>query len=148
MLVPATSFKTVVEGCSFGKLKVVSNGGMDVTLDRPLLTYNDKYEFVAEAQAKVEAALGYPMDRLADHIVYCQPRDFLPNWIAVGIQNGNRINIHGTRCLSLSLLMHEWGHNLNLLHSGTANGDEYGDMTGTLRKKRARPNNATYGFAQ
>jgi hypothetical protein len=129
-LIPATSFKTVVEGCSFGKLRVVCRGAIDVTLDRPINTYGRFSEFVNEAAPKVEAILGYKVDDLADHIVYCSPPDG-PFFYGVGVQDGNRVNVHSKFCLSLSVLMHEWGHNLNLYHSGTPNGDEYGDMTGT-----------------
>lgn len=125
------SFKTVMEGCSFGKLKVVSKGGIDVTVDGYVRDYKNFGEWVINATAKAEARLGKSLYSMADTVVFCSPRN-VTDLTAVALQNGNRIHINSRVCQSLSMLMHEFGHNLNLLHSGRGT-DEYGDVTVSSR---------------
>lgn len=122
-----TSFKTVIEGCSFWKLKVINVGGIDVTLDGSYRDYDRPSHYLDAAREKVEAAFDAPVASLADHVVYCQPRN-ASWWTAIGPQDSNRINMHATACTSLSMLAHEFGHNLNLLHSGQDD-NRYGDQT-------------------
>lgn len=125
-----TSFKTVFEECSFGKLKLVSNGGLDVTVDGSYKDYTSPSMWLNAAIKQADLALGHSVYDMADHIVYCQPRN-ASWWTAIGPQNGNRINMHATTCMSLSVLAHEFGHNLNLLHS-SQDGNTYGDYTGYM----------------
>jgi Gametolysin peptidase M11 len=125
-----TSFKSVIEGCSFWKLKVVNVGGMDVMLDGSVHDYDRPSHYLDAARAKVEIALDAPVTSLADHVVYCQPRN-ASWWTAIGPQDSNRINMHATTCTSLSVLVHEFGHNLDLLHSGQDD-NRYGDETGMM----------------
>jgi Gametolysin peptidase M11 len=125
-----TSFKTVLEECSFGKLKVVSNGGLDVTVDGSYKNYTSPSSWLGAAIQKADQALGKSVYTMADHVVFCQPRN-ASWWTAIGPQNGNRINMHATTCMSLSVLVHEFGHNLNLLHSSQG-GNTYGDYTGYM----------------
>jgi hypothetical protein len=112
-----------------GKLKAVSNGGIDVTVPGTLSDYTDFTMWVSEAVKVASAALGRDVYAMADHFAFCAPPDAAPNWGAVGLQNGNRINIHGKYCMSMSVLLHEFGHNFNLMHSGIGS-DPYADMTG------------------
>lgn len=125
-----TSFKSVIEGCSFSKLQVVNVGGIDVMLDGSVHGYDRPSDFLDAARTKVETALGAPIESLADHIVYCQPLD-ATWWTAIGPQDSNRINMHGSTCTSLSVLAHEFGHNLDLLHAGQ-DSRRYGDGTGMM----------------
>jgi hypothetical protein len=106
-----TSFKTVMEDCSFGKLRVVSNGGIDVTVDGYVRDYNHFGEWVTNATAKAEAILGRSLYSMADHVVFCSPRN-VTTLTAVALQDGNRIHINSRVCQSLSILMHEFGHNV------------------------------------
>jgi hypothetical protein len=124
-----TSFKTTLEACSMGKLTVVSNGGMDVTVPGTVSNYTHFGQYVTEAVKIANARLGRDVYTMANHFAFCSPRDAAPDWVAVGMQNGNRINVQGKYCMSMSLLIHEFGHNFNLLHSSEG-GDAYGDMTG------------------
>jgi Gametolysin peptidase M11 len=125
-----TSFKTVLEACSFGKLKLIINGGLDVTVDGSYKDYARPSDWLDAAVAKAGEALGKDVYTMADHIVFCQPRN-ATWWTAIGPQNGNRINMHATTCNSLSALAHEFGHNLNLLHSAEGT-NKYGDLTGFM----------------
>jgi hypothetical protein len=122
-----TSFKTVIEDCSFGKLRVVSNGGIDVTVDGGVANYGHFGDWVLNATAKADAALGRSVYTMADQIFFCSPRN-VTSLTAVALQNGNRIHANSLLCQSLSTMMHEFGHNMNLLHSGIGN-DEYADVT-------------------
>lgn len=125
-----TSFKTVLEACSFGKLRVVNNGGIDVMADGSYKNYTAPSKWLAEAVKQANKKLGKDVYTMANHILFCQPRN-ASWWTAIGPQNGNRINMHSTTCMSLSVLTHEFGHNMNLLHAAEGN-KPYGDETGFM----------------
>jgi hypothetical protein len=112
-----------------GKLRVVSNGGIAVTVPGKLSDYTDFTRWVTEAVKVATARLGRDVNSMADHLAFCSPPDTTPGYTAVGLQNGNRINVQGRYCMSMSLLLHEFGHNFNLLHSGIR-ADPYADTTG------------------
>jgi Gametolysin peptidase M11 len=109
---------------------LVSNGGLDVTVDGSYKDYVKPRDWLNAAVAKAGAVLDKDVYTMADHIVFCQPRN-ATWWAATGIVNGNRINLHATTCASLSVLVHELGHNLNLLHSAEGT-NSYGDETGYM----------------
>jgi Gametolysin peptidase M11 len=115
----STSFQSQYRACSFGKLTWRSAGGMDVTLDNRVSAYTSPSQLAEAAIRKVEARIGRSISSLADKIVFCQPPG-TSGWIAVATVNGWRVNVSSGYCLSLSTLMHEVGHTLGLLHSGTS----------------------------
>jgi hypothetical protein len=115
----STSFQSQYKACSFGKLAWQSAGGMDVTLDSRISSYTSSSQLAEAAIGKVEARVGRSINTLADKIVFCQPPG-TSGWIAVATVNGWRVNVSSGFCLSLSTLMHEVGHTLGLLHSGTS----------------------------
>jgi hypothetical protein len=113
------SFQSQYKACSFGKLTWKSAGGMDVTLDGRVSSYASPSQLAEAAIRKVEARIGRSISTLADKIVFCQPPG-TSGWIAVATVNGWRVNVSSGFCLSLSTLMHEVGHTMGLLHSGTS----------------------------
>jgi Gametolysin peptidase M11 len=125
-----TSFKTVLESCSFGKLRVVNNGGIDVTAAGSFKDYGRPSTWLAEAVKQANLKLGKDVFTMANHIIFCQPRN-ATWWTAIGPQNGNRVNMHSTTCMSLAVLVHEFGHNMNLLHASEGT-NTYGDETGMM----------------
>jgi hypothetical protein len=105
------SFKTTIERCSMGRLRVRSNGGMALTVPGTLRDYPDFYMWVGAAEKIASSRLRKSVYSMAQHVVFCAPRD-APFWGAVALQNGNRINMHGKVCMSMSAMVHEFGHNV------------------------------------
>jgi hypothetical protein len=84
---------------------------MDVTVDGLVRDYPSFPLWVTNATAKAEAILNRPLTSMADHIVFCSPVN-ATGLTAVGSFDGGRIHINSRYCKSLSLLMHEFGHNV------------------------------------
>ena len=133
----STSFQSQYRACSFGKLVWQSAGGMDVTLDNRVAAYTSPSQLAEAAIRKVEARIGKPISSLADKIVFCQPPG-TSGWIAVATVNGWRVNVSSGFCLSLSTLMHEVGHTMGLLHSGTSSYCCSADRLKAYAQKRER----------
>jgi Gametolysin peptidase M11 len=131
------SFQSQYKACSFGKLTWKSAGGMDVTLDGRVSSYASPSQLAEAAIRKVEARIGRSISALADKIVFCQPPG-TSGWIAVATVNGWRVNVSSGFCLSLSTLMHEVGHTMGLLHSGTSSYCCSADRLKAYAQKRER----------
>lgn len=128
----AVSMKSQFEACSFGKLKWIDAGGLDVRLDQPLSAFKRPVDLVNAAQDKIMAQMPNlrAVSDLADRVIFCQPPG-TGNWLAVAPINHWRVNMNNDWCLSLSALMHEMGHTKGLLHSGRGP-VVYGDKTGYM----------------
>lgn len=125
------SFQSQFYRCSFGQLQWRLTGGIDVRLQASIRSFDRPSQLLAEAQEAAKAKLGVDDLRdVADHVVFCQPPG-TDGWIAVGAVNHWYSNFNNDYCLSLSVLMHEVGHNFGLLHSGRG-GVEYGDVSGFM----------------
>eukprot|EP00288_Rhodomonas_lens_P018483 CAMPEP_0177702198 /NCGR_PEP_ID=MMETSP0484_2-20121128/7011_1 /TAXON_ID=354590 /ORGANISM="Rhodomonas lens, Strain RHODO" /LENGTH=734 /DNA_ID=CAMNT_0019213471 /DNA_START=83 /DNA_END=2283 /DNA_ORIENTATION=+ len=138
--------------CSKGQLTLVkgsgnenvANGMLDILVPQTITTL-DSYQ--AEAAAATEAnrvlALGTVDTSLAafDHVMFCLPPGTNNGgWIAYGYYNWYRTVYNDRWCTYVSAQMHEFGHNLELRHSGEgvvwkADGTEdnaYRDQTGMM----------------
>jgi Gametolysin peptidase M11 len=125
------SFQSQFYRCSFGQLQWRLTGGIDVRLQASIRSFGRPSQLLAEAQEAAKAKLGVDdLRNVADHVVFCQPPG-TDGWIAVGAVNHWYSNFNNDYCLSLSVLMHEVGHNFGLLHSGRG-GVEYGDVSGFM----------------
>jgi len=84
---------------------------------------------------ELNAAFGVTLpSEIADHLLYCLPANTLDG-IANAILNGWRSTYNNEWCGYQSVLVHEVGHNLGLIHSGkdnTGNFAEYEDTSGLM----------------
>lgn len=132
--------------CSFSKLDFTPasgfpelyNGVVDIQLDYSVRGRNT-FRVLNDAATSVAVALG--VNSLAstfDHVMFCIARGTInvqeeEDWLAFADLRGWRSTFNSDRCDSLSFLMHEIGHNLDLVHSShdIFEGD-YGDTTGMV----------------
>ena len=93
---------------------------------------------VSDAMKSVSGLFG--MDSLEenfDHVMYCVARGTTrvgdgAEWLAFAFVLHPRSYYNSNRCASLSVLMHEIGHNLGLTHSSTGYNDYGEDTTGMV----------------
>ena len=126
--------------CSFGQIDFlpangfpqIVNGIMDVNVG-----YRMDGKEISQVEddivEKTEDALGlYALSTEFDHVLFCIPpgvRKDGDSWTAYASRPGWRSVYRSKYCASLSMLMHEIGHNLGLQHSNEGS-KEYGDQTG------------------
>jgi hypothetical protein len=84
-----------------------------------------------------------------DHVMYAIPRGTLDedgsSWVAIGSYNDPLSVFNDERISSVSIQVHEVGHNMNLKHSGK-NGNEYGDTTCMMGSSIDEDNNPSMCF--
>ena len=141
--------------CSFSRLDFrpasgndnMYNGVVDIQLGYSLRG-SGASQVVRDAIRSVRGLLGLasPLKANFDHVMFCVARGTTlvlpgelnpnPNWVAHAELTGWRSFYNSDWCDSLSLLMHEIGHNLGLSHSGTDSYgvDVYGDTSGTVSR--------------
>jgi hypothetical protein len=102
MRIALTYFRNQYEACSFGKLKWIDAGGMEVTLDKAFSSYTGPAQLLEDAQAQVveDTGLGSAAD-LADHVIFVEPPGLGP-WVATAPVNHWRVHINDDYVLSLS----------------------------------------------
>jgi hypothetical protein len=127
----AVSVASQFRDCSLGQFTLQNAGGIEVTLPLPLGNYPSGAELLTAAQEAARTKMGVSsVGDLADHVLFCQPTP-AQSWIGNAATNYWYVNIDSQWCTSLSVILHETGHNLGLMHSGL-NGDEYGDKSGYM----------------
>ena len=124
----ANSLNSQMKRCSANALSFYpsryGNGGVvDIRVD----TSHTSQPIINAALRDGAAAVGVGNLRLAaDHVILVLPE--VSNYFATA-EVGNVFSFfNNENAASLSVLMHEIGHNLNLHHAGL-NGDEYGDYS-------------------
>jgi len=146
--------------CSYGKLNVVPyadskvgvyNGMMDIQIDIGITTGVTARNLVTNrATAGLKEKLGDKWDDV-DIVMFCLPggtvrSDGVQEWLAYALTN-NKITYYNDEnnwCRSISLKMHEIGHNMNLAHSGESKFVD--DTTGVMGLSYAEVN--AEGFAR
>ncbi|KAG7349157.1 gametolysin peptidase M11 [Nitzschia inconspicua] len=71
------------------------------------------------------------LEQQFDHVILCLPPGTSGGWVAYAYVNGPISVFNDRWCEKLSTLVHEVGHNLNLAHSGSAEGP-YHDKHGVM----------------
>jgi len=104
------------------------NGVVDINIDAKISEGRAIME--DEATKKAEATFGGNLNAF-DLVMYCQPQTG-SDWIAYAYVNSYRSFYNNEWCKSVSVHMHEVGHNLGLHHSGILGGSEYADKTGVM----------------
>jgi len=124
--------------CSFGKYNIrpaegsgIVNGYLKVNVPHSIQGWsvfdvmNDRVLPVLEA---------YGGEAAYDHVVFCIPQGTLfygrEDWTAYAWVNAGRSVYNGQRCGSMTITMHELGHNLGLDHANRYY--EYADTTGVM----------------
>jgi len=131
--------KNQYAGCSHNAINIVAaqnptdsgtavNGVVDIQIDAKISEGSDVMENEATKAAK--ATFGGNLNDF-DLVMYCQPQTGT-NWIAYAYLNSYRSFYNNEWCKSVSVHMHEVGHNLGLHHSGILGGSEYADKTGMM----------------
>lgn len=128
-------------GCSFGNLNMVKatgngiqNGVVDLFINRKIQgspIFSLENIITNELNAVVGDVSGF------DHVAFCVPNGsykFEPSdteWLAYGYVGWNRSVYNGAQCGYLSKIVHEFGHNLGLGHSGDGQ-VSYADKSGAM----------------
>mmetsp|Transcript_1254 Transcript_1254/g.2744 ORF Transcript_1254/g.2744 Transcript_1254/m.2744 type:complete len:810 (+) Transcript_1254:238-2667(+) len=132
------SIASQYSACSHNQLNLVpatrpgiSNGVVTITIPTNTSEAADKYEIVNNITLAINAAFGVSNPSIiAKHVIYCLPPDaydgssyaYMNHWMSV-YQN--------EKCNTLSIVMHEIGHNLGMDHSNEGD-EEYGDVSGFM----------------
>jgi hypothetical protein len=121
------------DACSNGQLTFepatgagIQNGVMNVNIDLSSESDNGDLENAATIVAEIS---GIKLSWF-DHVMYCMPPSS-QSWIAYGYFDSGRTVYSDRFCISLSAQLHEFGHNLNLEHSGDGS-VAYGDGSGYM----------------
>jgi hypothetical protein len=139
---------TQYKACSHGKLNFMkaddraltgNNGGGDTRISNGVTTVRVRMSTNKGDSAMrnaITSALNQNFGRssptqLADHVMYCLPAGTLDG-IAYAYPNSWNSVYSNERCSSVSIQMHEIGHNLNLGHANE-NGDTNDDQTGMVK---------------
>ncbi|KAL3906428.1 MAG: hypothetical protein SGARI_004013, partial [Bacillariaceae sp.] len=133
------NLKERYQACSYNKLNIqpfsgttstgksISGGAVNVNMGTNPSQGKDKREDAAQAAAKSQ--LGNLADQF-DLVIYCQPKGS-SGWTAYAYINGFESFYNHDACLSMSVQVHEVGHNLGLAHSGK-DGNAYQDQGGFM----------------
>ena len=136
----AVNLKERYEACSYGKLKIqpysgtttkgvsISGGAVNLNINTNPNQGKDKLEDAAQAAAA--SKLGNLRDQF-HLVIYCMPPGST-GWSGYAYINGFESFYNGEACLSMSVQVHEVGHNLGLAHSGEVDEGAYGDKSGFL----------------
>jgi hypothetical protein len=126
--------------CSKGKLRFQKGTGSDITngvleIEVPYsLNGVDRYTAMDHAVAETQRVLGSSTYNSFDHIMYVMPLyvDFggAAAFAYIGWYRSVFMNQYASH---LQVQVHEFGHNLRMLHSGE-DGSTYGDGTGMMGK--------------
>ena len=128
--------------CSFGKLQVIPavgdniiDGILEVAVNEAISGDNTVRLLENLAVEKAAKILGVTLSHAYDHVLVVLPDVGLKyggrGFLAYAYLNGSRSVFHDVWAGSVSALVHEIGHNLNLRHAGS--GDKvYGDVTGYM----------------
>uniref|UniRef100_A0A7S4EL53 Peptidase M11 gametolysin domain-containing protein n=2 Tax=Pseudo-nitzschia australis TaxID=44445 RepID=A0A7S4EL53_9STRA len=121
--------KSQYAACSHNQLIIEQATNID-----PLGVIDMKVDNVAntnaiESEARARAIELYNADTELDLVLFCMPD--VGDWIGYGYYNRFDSWYKGPWCQSVSLQMHEVGHNFNMEHSGLGN-DRYGDESGIM----------------
>lgn len=141
------SMKAQLERCSFGHMEIVpasgypqiSNGVVEVSLSESMKGQNMNSLRSGLLQRATQDAIGVDsLESVADHLMFCmasgthlQGRE----WSAFATVRGSVTFFQSGRCDKLSALVHEFAHNLGLIHSSELN-SQYGDTTGAVRYQK------------
>ena len=140
------SMRAQFQRCSFSKIDFLpassfsqlNNGVLDIQLNYSLRGKNTLRVW-RHAQNSVARQLRIDsFKRNFHHVMFCIARgtthgDRGTEWLAFAHIKHYFSVFNSMRCASLSVLMHEIGHNLGLMHSaGDITGDPYGDTTGVV----------------
>lgn len=140
-----TNFASQYSDCSNGDLTFVEatgrnivDGVAEIKLDMSVVGRDAGTVMNAATVAATETLDSFP-DKY-DHVLYCLPpgttKSGRYDWIAFGYFNYYRTVYNDRWCTSLSVKMHEVGHNLGLAHSGEGK-NKYGDTSGLMGKSFA-----------
>jgi hypothetical protein len=137
--------KSVFEGCSFGKMRILSDYGtteydsilsapgvIDVTIGLSLTSSTQTAILNAAADA-VQKKMNANMPGPFAHVIFvlegCYGSDQECNFAAYGYINHWALVTLGDHWKYPAVIVHELGHNLNLGHSGGLDGGSYTDHT-------------------
>jgi len=134
------NLKSQYSACSHGKLNMVKRPDLDglttnvrngvVTIRVSLPIEVGHSTMVNAVSQELSREFGLTMDGIADHVMYCLPKDTY-NGVGYAVMNRGLSVYNDKLCTSVSTQMHEIGHNLNLGHSAMGS-DRYGDQSGMM----------------
>ena len=120
--------------CSFGKLQfelAQNQNVIDLVLDKEIRQYETNLHLLSAAQYQVQQMFNVDkIQSITDHIMFCLPSGLDGDWVAFAGVGDYRSAYRDSYCGTLSVSMHEVGHNLGLRHSNE-DGD-YLDLTGYM----------------
>jgi hypothetical protein len=114
------SFKNQMFRCSAGALRIVpsKHGVVDIPLALSPNTNNQQALSTMSLLAAPRHLGVKDVRDAADHVIIVFPSQYVPNLIASGSLGGIASSYKDNLATSLSLAMHEVGHNLGLDHAG------------------------------
>jgi hypothetical protein len=126
------SIRNQYAACSFNQLTFYLEDAIDLTIDRSVGSFNgNSVDLMYYAEAYLREQTGVTsVKELGDHLVYVLPPG-TGNWLGYAPMNHFRVVTNNEWGLSMSVVMHELGHNLGLPHSGQGS-EVYGDETGLM----------------
>jgi len=140
------SVKSQFEDCSYNEMNIttaetqgpINNGVVTVNLDQNIKGVSS-YSLLSVINEQAQDDWEFDAN-LYDHILYCLPKGTTyagsSSWVGYGYIPGVQTVYNGDdSCTSLSLTMHEIGHNLGLSHSNEG-GNTYGDTSGYMGKSK------------
>lgn len=144
------TLKSQYMDCSHGKLELqpyvgmteggtfVRDGVLDVSLD--LNVPGSVRYTVEDAMEEAATKLVGSLSKQFDHVMLCVPPGSSDgNWVAYGYINSWLSVYNDDLCKSMSIQVHEIGHNLGLAHSGKDD-ISYGDRSGMMGYSYNRDN--------
>lgn len=135
------SLRSQTLACSHGMLEYVpasdDSGHIEDGVMHVHVTENGWDQIRPQVDKQVHDLIGEQPDKLFHHVLYCLPRSTYPGGNPVAspgeIGFGEYSRMWDFACGSISYLMHEFGHNLNLKHAGTGGlKHQYQDSSGYM----------------
>lgn len=134
--------RSQINKCSYGKLRIepfrattnghtVQNGIVDVKIDFDTSASDNKGDLQQSAMDAASAKLGDLNNNKFGLVMFCMPPG-TGNWLAYAFSNHKYTFYNNNWCTSVTVQVHEVGHNLGLAHSGQLHKSNYDDQTGMM----------------
>jgi hypothetical protein len=128
--------RSTFSDCSFGKLQLEPAKGPSVVdgVVELLVDMNIQGKTIGSLENTLSTALTNEIGSVShfDHVAFCVPAGTVlsgSNWLAYAYVGNQRSVFNNEQCGYLSTIVHEFGHNMGLGHSGEGS-LSYGDQSG------------------